>query len=281
MRKSTKAWLIVAASLVLIGCILFAAVTAAIGGNFSKLSTVRWETNTYEITEPFSDISVTTDTADIVFALSDDGKCRVVCREEENAKHSAAVEGDALVIQRTDTGAWYDYLGLRFGTPGITVYLPNTDVGSVKIKADTGNIRFEDFSVRSLDLSVTTGAVTVTDVTCRGDITVNVSTGEVCLTGISCASVISSGTTGSIFLDDVVAAEKFSIERSTGSVRFEGSDAAEIFVKTSTGSVTGDLLTDKVFAADTDTGSVDVPRSETGGRCEIETNTGNIAITTG
>ena len=281
MRKTTKTWLITAASLVLTGCILFAAVMSTLRWDFLKLSTVKYEINTYELAEPFSDISVTTDTADIVFALSDDGKCRVECLEEENAKHSVAVEENALVIRRTDSRAWYDYLGFRFGTPKITIYLPKADAGSVTIKAGTGNIRVEELSVRSLDLSATTGAVTVSGVTCRGDITVNVSTGEVRLTGISCKSVFSSGTTGGIFLNDVVAVEEFSIERSTGGVRFDGSDAAEIFVKTATGNVGGSLLTDKVFIADSDTGSVNVPRSAAGGRCEIETGTGNIAITIG
>ena len=76
----------------------------------------------------------------------------------------------------------------------------------------------------------------------------------------------------------VIAENKFSIERSTGNVKFDGSDAAEIFVKTDTGDVTGSLLTDKVFIAQTDTGDVDVPKTVTGGRCEIMSDTGNIKI---
>ena len=59
---------------------------------------------------------------------------------------------------------------------------------------------------------------------------------------------------------------------------FEGSDAAEIFVQTSTGDVEGSLLSSKVFIANTDTGKVDVPKSITGGRCEITTDTGDIRI---
>ena len=59
MRKATKVWLITAASLVLIGCILFAGVISTIGGDFSKLSTVGYETNTHEIVEPFGNISLT------------------------------------------------------------------------------------------------------------------------------------------------------------------------------------------------------------------------------
>ncbi|MDO4831574.1 MAG: DUF4097 family beta strand repeat-containing protein [Clostridia bacterium] len=317
MRKATKVWLITATSLVLIGGILFVGVMTTLKWDFSKLSTVRYETNTHEIVEPFGDISLMTGTADIMFALSDDGKCRVVCYEEENAKHSVTVEEDTLVIKLIDTKSWYDYIGLRLGSPKITVYLPKTEYNAlsihestgnveipkdfefanadislstgaavfcasasetIKIKTTTGNIRVEDTSAGSVDLTVSTGKVTVSGVNCKGDITVGVSTGKASLTDISCKSVISNGTTGSITLSHVIAANKFSIERSTGDVKFNRCDAAELYVKTSTGNVIGSLLTDKVFITDTNTGSVDVPKTAVGGRCEVKTVTGNIKI---
>ena len=317
MKKSTKVWLIIAASLVLTGCILFAGVMSTIGWSFSKLSTVRYETNTHEIGESFSNISLTTDTADIAFALSDDGKCRVECCEEENAKHSVTVENNTLTVKINNQKSWYDYVGFYFASPKITVYLPKTEYNTlsvcestgnvevpqafafesadislstgdvdfyaaasnlVAIKTSTGAIRVEDTSVGSLELSTTTGKIEVSGVTCRGDVTVGVSTGKANLTGVSCKNIISTGTTGNISLVRVIAENKFSIERSTGNVKFDGSDAAEIFVKTDTGDVTGSLLTDKVFIAQTDTGDVDVPKTVTGGRCEIMSDTGNIKI---
>ena len=62
-------------------------------------------------------------------------------------------------------------------------------------------------------------------------------------------------------------------------MEFNHCDAETIYVNTDTGSVTATLLTDKMFIIETDTGSVDVPKSITGGRCEITTDTGNIRIT--
>lgn len=318
MKKATKAWLMAAAFLVFIGCILFAAVMSTLQWDFTKLSTVKYETNIHEIAEPFSSVAMTTDTADIIFALSDNGTCSVECYEEENAKHSVAVENGALVIKPCVQKSWYDYIGFHFGSPSVTVYLPETayasllineNIGNIempkaftfndvdislrtgdvnfyasvtetlKIKTSTGNIYAENISAGALDLSVTTGKATVSNVRCAGDVTIGVSTGKACLTDISCKNVLSSGSTGDIFLDHVIAAEKFSIERSTGKVKFIGSDAAEILVKTNTGDVTGSLLTGKVFIAQTNTGRVDVPKAVDGGRCEITTGTGNITIT--
>lgn len=317
MRKTIKIWLIIAAFLVVVGCIMFVLVMSAYQYDFDKLSTEKFETNIYEISDEFSNISMNTDAADITFVLSDNGKCRVECYEEAKAKHSAAVQDDTLVIKVSDEKSWYDNIGINFGSPKITVYLPKTEYTSLlidestgdikipkdfkfnhvdislstgdvnflasvsnmtKIKTNTGYIRVENISAGLLDLSVSTGNVTVSGVTCEGDVTIGVSTGKVYLTDIECKSLTSSGNTGDIFLDHVIATAKISIERSTGDVRFDGSDAAEIFVETDTGDVTGSLLSDKVFLAQTDTGSIDVPPTVSGGRCEVTTNTGDIKI---
>ncbi len=293
--------------------LIIAVVLIALGGIISMLITGKYTTNTYEIDEAFGDISMTTSTADIKFTLSDDGKCKVECYEKENAKHSVTVENDALTVKINKS---FNF-GFNFGSPKITVYLPKTEYNalsiiestgnieipknfsfgnvdissstgdvdfgasaskSVKIKTTTGSIGVENISADALDLAVTTGKVNVSGVTCRDGITVGVSTGRANLSDISCKSVISSGTTGSISLNNVVAANKFSVERSTGNVEFSGCDAAEIYVNTTTGNVSGSFLTSKVFTADTKTGSVDVPKTTTGGKCEISTSTGNINI---
>lgn len=317
MRTKTKVWLIIAVTLVLLGGILFAGVMSTLGWDFSKLSTAKYETNTYEINEAFNAVSMNTDTADIVFAVSDDEICKVVCYEQENAKHSAVVENNTLTIRVADQREWYQYIGINFSTPKITVYLPQNpytallikestgaiempkdfkfedvdislSTGDVKffasvsdvlkINTSTGAIHVENISAGALDLSVSTGKVTVTGVDC-GDVKINVSTGKTNMTDIRCKNLLSSGDTGDISLKNVIATEKFSIERSTGNVKLEKSDAAEIYIETDTGDVTGTLLTEKVFIAETDTGRVDVPKTTTGGKCEIETDTGNIKIT--
>ena len=313
----TKIWLITAACLVLVGCIIFAGVMWSLKWDFTKLSTVKYETNSYEIGEAFSGISIKTDTADITFALSNDGKCRVECFEEEKAKHLVAAQNNTLVIKATDNKAWYDYIGINFNSPKITVYLPKTEyaslrinqhtgtvkmpeafkfsevdilastgdidfcasaAGAIKIKTSTGDIGVKDVSAASLSLSVSTGGVTATDVDCSGDFTISVSTGKAKLTDVKCQSLASSGDTGDITLLNVIAAEKFTLKRSTGDVKLTACDAAELFIETDTGDVLGTLLSDKVFITKTDTGRIAVPNSVTGGRCEITTDTGDIKI---
>ena len=85
--------------------------------------------------------------------------------------------------------------------------------------------------------------------------------------------------TGNILLDNIIATGKLATETETGNVNFEACDASEVFIKTDTGNVKGNLLTDKVFITNTDTGNVDVPKTVSGGKCEVVTDTGNIKIT--
>jgi len=317
MSKAAKTWLIIATSLVIVGLIVIAAVMMLCNWDFTWLSTVKYETNTYHVSEKFSNISMKTETADICFAASGDGTCRVVCYEPENEKHAALVQDDTLTINVVDEREWYEYIGITTGTPKITVYLPDaeydmlfikestgdieipkdfrfesidisTSTGDVKslasalevmkINTDTGDIRIENASANMFDLSVSTGKVVAKSITCEGDIQIDVSTGDAQLTDVACKSILSNGGTGDLSLKNVIAAETFFAQRSTGDVRFDGCDAAELFVKTDTGDVTGTLLSEKIFIVGTDTGNIDVPKTVTGGRCEITTDTGDIKI---
>ena len=277
MKKSTKIWLITATSLVALGCIMFSVAMTKNYWDFTKLSTVKYETNTYQINENFSNISMNTDTADILFIPSDDKMCKVVCYEMSDMKHTTTVQNDTLTINVTDEREWYDHIGITLGSPKITVYLPKTEYDSLAIKEDTGDIEVpKDFKFGSIDISTSTGDITITGVTCEGDIVINVSTGRANLTDIKCKSFISDGSTGDISLKNVIATEKFSIERSTGDVKFDACDATEIWVETDTGDVTGKLLSEKIFITQTSTGDVHVPKSTNGGKCEITTSTGDI-----
>mgnify|MGYP003298551110 CR=1 FL=1 len=102
MGKTEKLWLIAAASLILIGCIIFGGVMTVFKWDFLKLSTNKYETNHHEISTEFHAIVVNTDTADITFVPSRDSSCSVVCYEQENAKHSVSVKDGTLVIEVVD-----------------------------------------------------------------------------------------------------------------------------------------------------------------------------------
>lgn len=316
MYNSSGKWLIIALSLILIGGIFFVGIMTVLGWDFTKLSTVKYETDTHEINEEFSGISFDTNTADISFELSEDGKCKVVCYEQKNVKSSVVVSDGVLKIKTVDSRKWYEHIGINFQKSKITVYLPKSEYaslnidestgdinipssfkfgsidlslstgdincaasaeGKIKISATTGDVTITGISAESLEISVTTGDVTVSEITC-GDVKIDLSTGKTKLTDISCRNIETEGSTGSISLNRVIALQGLKIERDTGNVSFTDCDAAEVFIETDTGDVKGSFLTDKIIFAETDTGDIDVPKLSSGGRCEISTDTGDIEI---
>ena len=317
MHKRTGRWLIAGAALVLLGAMIFGGLMMTLGWDFSKLSTVKYETNTHEVMDRFQSITVDTDTADITFLPAEDGRIQVVCHEPQNAKHALTVADGVLTIRQINEKKWYDYIGFDLGSTKITVYLPKGDyqdlrirestgditipedfrfesmdirlstgnvtsrasvLGEMKIKTSTGDITVSNIAVEAMDLTVSTGKVHLSKVSCDGDVKIRVSTGKTEITDLSCQSLFSQGNTGDITLKNVIATEKFSIERTTGNVRFDRCDAAELWIQTDTGNVGGTLLSEKVFRCKTDTGRVEVPQTITGGKCEIITDTGDIHL---
>ena len=102
-NRGTIIWFIIAALLILAGLIIFASVMTFHGWDFNKLSTGKYEYNSYLISEDFDSIAVKTDTAEIIFKLSDDGKCKVECYEEEKSKHHVTVKENTLDISFTES----------------------------------------------------------------------------------------------------------------------------------------------------------------------------------
>lgn len=298
MRKGTKIWLWIASGLILLGCIIWGGVMSMLKWDFNQLSTIKYETNQHELAEDYQNITIISKTADITFAVSEDGKHRVICHEQENAIHSVAVKDGDLVIELVDGRKWYEHIGISFQTPKITVCLPQGAYGKLSIQASTGDIHIpKDLFFESADISVstgditllssvletanvktTTGKITVANVNCTGDLSVKVSTGKAKISNVTCRKLTSSGTTGDVSLENVIAKEALSIERSTGDIDLDRCDAQLIHLKTDTGDIEGTLLSEKVFSAETKTGDVDVPKTTTGGKCEIRTNTGDIEI---
>ena len=160
-------------------------------------------------------------------------------------------------------GAVLSGIGFAVGTDGI--------VGIAMIGAAL-------FSAESMDFSVSTGDINIKNANSKDKINIKVSTGHAELTDVNCGNLETKGSTGDIYLKNVIASKDFHIERSTGNIKFDGCDATEIFIKTDTGHIKGGLLSEKVFIARSDTGKIDVPKTATGGRCEVETDTGDIKI---
>lgn len=280
MRTRTKVWLIIAASLLLLGCILFAGVMTKFQWDFMELATVKYEINTYGISEEFDGISMNTDTADITFVLSDDGNCRVECYEQENVKHFVSVEDRTLTVELIDERSVYDfigYIGLNFDLPKITVYLPKTEYTNLLINGDTSDVEIpDDFTFDDVDISLSTGDVDFCASACE-IIKIKSDTGDIRVYNTSVSALDLSVTTGKIVASDVVCEGDVNINASTGK-----SQLSNITCKNLTsGADTGDISLENVIAEEKflitrSTGDVKFESSDAT-EIFVETDTGDIS----
>ena len=320
MSKNTRNWLIIGISLLLVGSAIFVGGMSVLKWDFSKLSTQKFVSNEYEVTEEYENIKIVSKDSKVELIASNNEQTKVVLYEREKSLHTVLVEENTLKIEINDERAWYDFVGFNFKTPSVKVYLPsekykdfsvdnktgaikipsdfifeNVDIkvstgnvessasvlNDIKIKTTTGKIELANLSAKNVDLTVSTGKIEIENITVTEDIKIKVSTGESELENVTCRNLTSNGSTGDLNLENVVGSGIFNIERDTGDVEFENCDANELIIVTDTGDVTGNLLTEKIFLIDTDTGRKIVPESLSGGRCKITTDTGDVIISIG
>ena len=155
MRLSTKIWLIAALSLILLAGVVFASVMTALDWDFTRLYTIKYETNEYEITDDFSGFVINTDVADIDFVPSENGKYSVECYEQENMPHEISVKNGMLTVRVIDTRKWYEYISINFESPKITVCVPAGEYGALSVKSSTGDVTLpKEFSFESIERHV-------------------------------------------------------------------------------------------------------------------------------
>ena len=316
MSRKRK-WIVAALVLLGLGVFICGFSFVASGFNFGNLSAAKYITETHTIENDFRDIKIDVNTEKVVFSLSDDETCRVVCFEDEKDTCDVRVDGQTLIIDKPDRHKWTWYIGIFTYSPEITVYLPETvygeltmdtdtgDViipgdfsfdsitaasdtgdiscdatakGNIRIETDTGHISVSGLSASGMELKSDTGDMKLSEISLSEELGITEQTGDVTMGNVSCRNFTSKGDTGGLTMENVVASGEFNLRRDTGDIIFDWSDAETIYVETDTGDVKGSLLTEKVFITETDTGGVDVPKTITGGRCEITTDTGDIRI---
>ena len=261
MKRSTKIWLISASALVILGAITFTIALALSNFDISRLSLEKYETNTHSIGEEITEILIECDTADVIIVTAKDS-AYVECYEDKALRHDVTLQDGKLTVKVSDDKRWYQYVDFNFDSPKITVAIPEGEYDKLSVKVSTGDVEINEGFYFT-------------------DISVTLSTGDLILSGITCNTLSSEGSTGDVSLKNVFAKALADIKRSTGDIYCEGFDAGEIKIKTSTGDVYGSLLTEKVFHTNTSTGSINVPKTDSGESCHIETSTGDITVKIG
>ena len=292
MGNTAKAAITLAIFLLVLGGLLFVCSLWANGWSFKSAN---FEENEIEISDTFQGILMKTDTADITFATSQDGKVKIELYEYKKVKHFAKVEDGTLNIGYEDKRAWSEKI-FDFSSPRIMIYLPEGDYGALTIDASTGDIslqsgaKFESIkidlstgdiflggiSTSSIDATVSTGKINMDNIECSGAIKLKSSTGSVNLSNIKCAELESVGTTSDICIENATLSGNVKIERDTGDTALKNVQCASLETTATTGDLNlVNVIASGTFKSERDTGSITFENSDAA-EFHIKSSTGSV-----
>lgn len=317
MKKGSIIAALSAVVLITTGFLVSFCALASADFNFKEFSNVNYVTNTYEITEPFTDISVSTSDLDINLIPSKDSSCKIICKETDKALHNVDVVNNTLTIEENNSLEWFEYIriGFYWENTQIDIYLPENEYNNLKLNCSSGEINVHDsFGFDNAEVYVSSGDINFSgDV--KNELSASASSGNITLGNLSADTVnasVSSGdircrnfsniskieasatsgdltfencesdyfrletTSGETELSRCTAGYEMHIESTSGEIELDRCDAQTLELESTSGDISGTLLTEKIFEAGTNSGEIDVPDTVSGGKCEVNTTSGDI-----
>lgn len=272
-----KILLILGGAVFVLGIGIFFAAFAMADFDFEKLGTRKYKSSTVEVKEAFGNIKVDCDTADIEFKPG--LKTSVDLYLEKDSDYKVEVKNNTLYITEKEKNHWFN-VSFTSKSQKITVYTALNEYNSINITGDTGNISFDEgYSFQTADMKTDTGDIHMSDIKILNKAYLKTDTGNIMLNKMYGENLKIETDTGDVDLINVVAQGSMNIETDTGDVTFDKCDAGEMSVRTDTGDVTGTLLSEKNFRGHSDTGKTKLPKTGSGGTCDLSSNTGDLVIT--
>lgn len=315
MTKAFKILLIVGASLIFLGGIIFVIGMSVSGWNFKSLSNVTYEPKVYENnSQGIDNIQIEVDTANIEFKSIEGDKIIIEYNNVLNNKGVVVSELTPNVVGNTlnlkEIKKPYLSFNLLSSENRVTIKLPENKVFSIKAKTDTGDVtigeRNKETTFSKIDAETDTGKITVLGkVICNGNFKADLDTGYISTIGeIECLGNLEFETdTGKINLGSNITASSIKLVSDTGKITINGFiKANSIYVELDTGDVvckteilantinvvsdTGDITlilkgekSDYSYTYQISTGRSNIPSYNSGSNfVNVTTDTGDINI---
>ena len=274
MRKGVK----ISLCLVLSGMMLIGMGGAMMGFDLTKLDTATYIERNEIVNEPFTEVVIDCDAADVTVLPSPDGVCRVESKVNRDFEYSMTVEDGKLRICY-EAGVWYRHLHVHLVKTYITVYLPEKQYKGLKIDLISGDVVVKDLQIEKSEIETISGDVKVND--WNGDLLdIETTSGDVELKNCSTDTLSVETVSGDLEIEDLVAKGAITLDCTSGDIEFERMDGAELRIETVSGDVEGSLLSNKHFIAKSTSGDIDIPDSDSSaGKCIAKTTSGDIKIT--
>lgn len=271
MRRGIKAVLLISGSVLLLaGGSLF---VAGCKNNKLEQKVRTFDLSDKDVQNFNFDLSV----SDVEFIATTDGTKKVVLYENEKIYHEEKVEETTLFVSSKGSEKWYEHLVADLTKKKVEVYLPSSELGTLKISSSTGDIKIpKEFTFDSSEISLSTGDV-IYNASVKNTVSINSSTGDISIDGVTAKSMKLKRSTGMATLKNVNVDEVLELQGSTGKVDVEKLRGATLLVEGSTGDVKlNDVLMSGDIKIRISTGDIDFSDMDTTGIIDIETSTGDV-----
>ena len=180
------------------------------------------------LTEDFTNFDFNLDVSDLTFVKTNDGTKKLVFQEQSKRTHEYTVQDGTLKVTYKDTRTWAEKM-FSFGKISVTVYLPETTYGNLKIDNDTGDANIpSDFTFDSFHLEGHTGEL-VMSANVTNSYYAKLTTGDMRLSSINTKEMELKDDTGKMTLTDVEIQEDLTMNISTGDITLTNVHAKNIY----------------------------------------------------
>lgn len=298
MSRKKKTAILVALLLILMGGILTMIGYTMTGNDLTQLNTEKLTQESRTITEPFEHIHIRTGSSDVRILPSSDGSCSVVCDDEsETQYHIISVEDGILLIHQVTEPMFFGVM-LQYD-PVVTVYLPESQYGSLVVDGAAGSILDVDtsFTFESAQLTLSSGdihfrASLTHDLSARtssgdirlsgchvgGNTQVDASSGGIALSGLKTKVLAANGSSGDILLEDIHA-QAIQTSAYSGSITLSGCEVEQdVSVQATSGEMELSEVTALSLTGNASSGDFRLYSVFINGQLSLETTSGSIFL---
>lgn len=271
MKTSAKVLLIIGLLLMVAGGVVMAASWGLVGGDWYKFSITSSDVReeTVSVNENFTNISINSDSRNVILMPSEDGKCSVTAPQGSSIHTRIEVETNALKNEGTlcidvnNNSKWYEHFvvsTVALEGSKIIVRLPEREYRSLTVMNGSGSTNIpKDFSFEKAEISNASGSISFY-ASVSDTLTLTSASGSVRAGGMECEDLTVSAVSGSIQLENIKC-RSLEIETVSGSTELVNAVSDEISAEAVSGSITLENVKTDSLEVETVSGSVTIPQN--------------------
>ncbi len=199
---------------------------------------------------------------------------------ESSLVHYAVEQGETLKLY-DDTAFYVRFNNWDFNKYYITITLPSTFNGDIKIKSTNAEFKINNITCQSLDLHSTNGAFTIKDTQVEKKIAISTTNGAINLETVVSENIEVATTNGRFDFKYVNVSSDFTAKTTNGRITLQEIKVGTGYFKSTNGSIQGTLVgsaSDYHIVSSTTNGKDIIPQTNGTNKVEFKSTNGDINI---